>query len=168
VQASPLRTWLIQVDNGVLLRAQRACRVPGVVVASRALSLIGDHSAGWLLASASGALLGREQRQEWLRVGAAALSAHATAVAVKHHVRRRRPALPDGTVHVRTPSDLSFPSAHASSTTAFVVAAQPLVGAALLPVAVAMAVGRVLLGVHFPSDVVAGAALGAVVGRAVR
>jgi membrane-associated phospholipid phosphatase len=75
-------------------------------------------------------------------------------------------------VRVGTPSKLSFPSAHATSTTAAAV----LLGG-LLPVGAVraaavlvppMAVSRLVLGVHYPSDVLAGAALGAAVAAATR
>ena len=71
-----------------------------------------------------------------------------------------------------TPSTLSFPSAHATSTTAAAVAFGGLLGSPLAAAVVPpMALSRLVLGVHYPSDVVAGSALGAavaVVARRVR
>jgi membrane-associated phospholipid phosphatase len=68
-----------------------------------------------------------------------------------------------------TPSRLSFPSAHAVSSTTAAVVFSKLVGRRLEPVVVPpMMVSRLVLGVHYPTDVVAGAVLGAVIGGLVR
>ncbi|MFD2394872.1 phosphatase PAP2 family protein [Dietzia aerolata] len=60
------------------------------------------------------------------------------------------------------PSTLSFPSSHATSTTAFALLAGSVTGvpvaAGLVPV---MLASRLVLGVHYPSDVLAGATVGA-------
>ncbi|SLH29892.1 membrane-associated phospholipid phosphatase [Mycobacteroides abscessus subsp. abscessus] len=61
-----------------------------------------------------------------------------------------------------TPSKLSFPSSHATSTTAAAVLLGRLTGLPLSAVLVPpMLLSRVVLGVHYPSDVLAGSALGA-------
>ena len=68
---------------------------------------------------------------------------------------------------VGTPSRLSFPSAHATSTTAAAVLFGGLLGRRLVPVLVPpMALSRLVLGVHYPTDVAAGALLGAGVAAA--
>ncbi|MCL3862732.1 phosphatase PAP2 family protein [Actinotalea sp. K2] len=98
-----------------------------------------------------------------------AFAAHAAAVVVKRVVRRSRPDEDRVQVLVGTPSALSFPSAHATSTAAAAAALVPLVGwgpaSGVLGV---MGLSRVLLGVHFPFDVLAGCALGATVERLAR
>lgn len=84
-------------------------------------------------------------------------------------VRRPRPDHPDVKVLVGTPSKLSFPSSHATSTTAAAVLYGGLLRKPLTPVLVpVMVVSRLVLGVHFPTDVLVGSALGAAVGRCVR
>ena len=95
--------------------------------------------------------------------------AHGASIGVKRVVRRARPDHPSVEVRVGTPSRLSFPSAHATSTTAAAVLYGRLLRRPLVPVLVPpMALSRLVLGVHYPSDVVAGSALGAVVALAVR
>jgi membrane-associated phospholipid phosphatase len=152
-----------------LVRLQGLAQQPPVTRAAHVLSSAGEHAWLWLLLSGAGLTVDRARRAGWAEVGAAALLAHAAAVVLKRVVRRRRPHASGLVVLDATPSDLSFPSAHAASTTAAAVAATPLVGALLTtPVAVAMYLARMLLGVHYPSDVSAGALLGVVSVRLVR
>jgi membrane-associated phospholipid phosphatase len=83
-------------------------------------------------------------------------------------VRRQRPNHPAVAVNVGTPSALSFPSAHATSSTAAVMLLSRATRSRLpLVVVPAMAVSRLVLGVHYPTDVLAGAAVGAVVAKTV-
>jgi membrane-associated phospholipid phosphatase len=140
---------------------------PGVLTASRALSHFGEHSIGWVAVSLLGAAAVPRRRREWLVAGAGAFAAHVAAVLIKRVVRRKRPHHPAVAVNVGTPSQLSFPSAHATSTTAAAIligraAGVPPATAAAVLVA-PMALSRILAGVHYPSDVAAGIALGAAV-----
>jgi membrane-associated phospholipid phosphatase len=146
---------------------------PGLLTAARGLSHFGEHSVGWVASSLLGAVLMPARRRDWLLAGAGAFAAHAAAVLVKRVVRRERPHHPTVAVNVGTPSRLSFPSAHATSTTAAAI----LMGrASRLPPGISavllvppMALSRILLGVHYPSDVAFGIGLGATVaGIAVR
>ncbi len=137
---------------------------PRVLSGARGLSHFGEHSAGWLAVAGLGALLQPERRRDWLVAGAGAFSAHAAAVLIKRVVRRERPHHPAIAVNVGTPSRLSFPSAHATSTTAAAVLFGRLTGLPLPAVLVPpMALSRLVLGVHYPSDVMTGVAVGAVV-----
>jgi hypothetical protein len=153
----------------VLEAVQGALARPPVVRVARGMSFFGEHAAGWLAMGAIGALVDRRRRRDWIAATAAVAVAHAASVGVKRVVRRPRPDDPRVQVHVGTPSRLSFPSAHATSTTAAAV----LFGALLrkpLAVAVvpAMALSRMVLGVHYPTDVLAGSALGAAVAAVAR
>ncbi|HEV7362233.1 MAG TPA: phosphatase PAP2 family protein [Mycobacterium sp.] len=142
---------------------------PGVLATARGMSHFGEHSVGWLVVEMVGALVAPARRREWLVAGAGTFVAHAAAVLIKRLVRRKRPRHPAVAVNVGTPSQLSFPSAHATSTTAAALlmgraaGLPPGIGAAVL--VPPMALSRILLGVHYPSDVVFGVALGAAVAR---
>ncbi|GAA4386149.1 phosphatase PAP2 family protein [Tsukamurella soli] len=141
---------------------------PGVLPAARGLSHFGEHALGWMGAAALGALLDRRHRQEYVTAGVGAFGAHAASVVIKRIVRRKRPDHPAIAVGVGTPSRLSFPSSHATSSTAAAILlgrASGLPGGALLGVAAVvppMLTSRLVLGVHYPTDVAAGAAIGAV------
>jgi membrane-associated phospholipid phosphatase len=141
---------------------------PGVLSGARALSHFGEHSAGWVGVSLLGALVQPRRRREWLTAGAGAFLAHAAAVVIKRIVRRQRPHHPAIGVNVGTPSRLSFPSAHATSTTAASILLARATGLPLPWLLVPpMALSRLVLGVHYPSDVFAGVAVGASVAKTV-
>lgn len=97
------------------------------------------------------------------------MSSWAIGLGVKHLVQRARPVIEDAVAHA---PGFSFPSGHATNTTAagltLVLLLWPVLGhrgRVVFPAAVATVVlltgaDRVLLGVHYPSDVVAGIVLG--------
>ncbi len=97
--------------------------------------------------------------------GSAALIGIATFKAIKHISGRKRPCQiePHCWATLLPPDQFSFPSGH--TITAFAVAVTlgefyPMLLPALLFCAVSIAASRILLGMHFMSDVVVGAALG--------
>ena len=153
----------------VLAAAQRLLRRPATVKVARGLSHFGEHSIGWFAAGLVGAAVDRRHRKDWLVAAAGVVGSHAASIAVKRVVRRRRPEHESVEVLVGTPSRLSFPSSHATSTTAAAVLYSGLTGRNLVPALVPpMLASRLLLGVHYPTDVVAGAALGGLVGGLLR
>ncbi|MEV7883257.1 phosphatase PAP2 family protein [Streptomyces sp. NPDC002817] len=148
-----------------ILSALRACGAdPRVGGAARALSRAGEHGALWLAAGLAGAAADGARRGAWLRGTVLIAGAHVVSMGVKRMVRRPRPAHVDPLV--RTAGRHSFPSSHATSATAAAVAFGVLGARAVPPLAAAMCLSRLVVGVHYPSDVAAGAALGALTARA--
>jgi undecaprenyl-diphosphatase len=131
-------------------------------------STLGEHGAVWFALAGVAALRARnpEQRRAAGRAAAGIAAAFVANVAIKNVVRRRRPQLPDLPPLVGTPTGLSFPSTHAATSFAGARAlgAAGLPSGALHALAVSLAASRLYLGVHYPSDIAAGAALGHVVG----
>jgi undecaprenyl-diphosphatase len=138
---------------------------PGWVRPVRRFSGLGEHGAAWLALGAVGAAVDRERRGHWMRATAVVGGAYVVSTSIKLAVRRQRPAIEDLPHLMATPTGLSFPSSHATSSFAAARAFGRLLPATpLYAAAGAMAFSRLFLGVHYPSDVAAGAALGTVVG----
>ncbi|WP_425824964.1 phosphatase PAP2 family protein [Streptomyces fractus] len=150
-----------------LLAALRECGGDRHVASvARALSFSGEHGALWIATGLAGAALDRERRTCWLRATALTATAHLASMGLKRVVRRARPEVEP---LVATAGRHSFPSSHATSAAAAAVAYGALrpAGARIVPpLAAVMCVSRLVVGVHYPSDVAAGAALGALTARA--
>jgi len=123
-------------------------------------SKLGEHGALWLALAGVGAAFRPERRSAFMRAAATVLIAYGVNQAIKYTVRRARPA----DQLAATVSQLSYPSAHAATSVAGARSLAGLLPAAPLgALAAAVALSRLYLGVHYPSDVVAGCALGAAV-----
>ena len=155
---------LTALDRRLLVAARTRGHTPARDRAVATFSRAGEHAACWLAIGVVGAVLdgGRpERRARWLRGARTVAIGDGLNTVLKLVVRRRRPQLDGLPPLTSTPTQLSFPSAHA--TTAFAAAR---LYAALIPavplytLALALAASRLYLGVHYPSDVLAGAVLG--------
>ena len=162
----------IQSSDHRLMRRVHRWRAPRwfrilMIVATRG----GD---GWLWYGLGLILLAYGGEQRFAAIGAAGSSAAAGIFlfrALKRTSRRKRPCEiePHCWAFVLPPDKYSFPSGH--SITAFAVAVTvglfyPFLQPCLLVLALLIAASRIILGMHFLSDVVAGSALGVALGFA--
>ncbi len=133
----------------------------------KALSTAADHSLLWFaVAAVLGGRRGSSRKAALRGVASIALASGTANAVLKPLLPRRRPAaaeLPAYQTLPDPPTSSSFPSGHAASAAAFATAVameSPKLGLAVAPLAATVAYSRMHVGVHWASDVVAGAALG--------
>ena len=164
-----LRVRANALDLTLYRRARSLARTPDRVRTVRRFSRLGEHGAVWLALGAGGALLDPPRRRRWVRATACVGTAYLLSTSIKLAIGRKRPVVEDLPHLMATPTGLSFPSSHSTSSFAAARAYGRLLPSGPLYVAAsAMALSRLYLGVHYPSDVAAGAALGTVLGSAGR
>ena len=141
----------------------------------RRVSDFANFSKPWFLVAAALALFGgaRGRRAAVIGVSAIALTSFAINQPMKLARERRRPnrtqlGVPQSR-WVPMPSSTSFPSGHSGSAAAFAIAVGDVLPSLRMPLRMAAAVvafSRIYTGVHYPSDIVAGAVVGGLIGRA--
>ncbi len=138
----------------------------GIEDAAVALGKAGNNGLIWFILGATLAIIDNGRWESWLICALLGPVAIGLNYAVKLLVKRPRPVLEGLPPLGGAPSSLSFPSAHATSSFAVATAmcrVDPATSAAFL-VAIALSLGRPYLGMHYPSDVLAGALLGVALG----
>jgi undecaprenyl-diphosphatase len=138
-----------------------------------AATRLGD---GWLWVATAGLLIaaGREQRTAQEAGALALLATNAAVIALKRCCRRQRPGAyaPNGFFQIGSPDlyafdRFSFPSGHsmnAAAAATILGLAFPILAPLAVFVAASVGLSRVLLRVHFLSDVLAGEVLGLLIG----
>lgn len=158
---------LSRIDNAVLRLMRTRGHSPTAERAMKRLGFVAEWGALWSAGALGAAAIDDRRRDAWLRTAALAPASVWVNYAVKLAVRRRRPSLDGLPPLSNVRSKLSFPSAHAASSFAAATAAGRIEPRAALPaysLAALISAGRPYLGVHYPSDVLAGALLGTALG----
>jgi undecaprenyl-diphosphatase len=139
---------------------------PGLEGAAVALGKAGNNGLVWFLLGAALVLLDSSRWESWLICALLGPVAIGLNYGIKLLVKRPRPVLEGLPPLGGAPSSLSFPSAHATSSFAVATAmvrVDPAMAGAFV-VAIALSLGRPYLGMHYPSDVLAGAFIGIALG----
>ena len=133
----------------------------------KTLGVVGEYAAIWVAVGLAGAASDAHRRRRWLIGAATGPGAVVVNYAIKVAIGRERPLIEDHPPLARAPSKLSFPSAHSTSSFAAATAlgrVEPRTRVPLYALAAGICVSRPYLGMHYPSDVLAGVALGTLVG----
>jgi undecaprenyl-diphosphatase len=156
------------LDQALLRLLRTRGHAPPAEAAMKALGYAGEYGAVWIAIGAAAAAADPPRRSRWLSGALVAPAAIVANFAVKKAVGRERPVITEHPALAKAPSKLSFPSAHATSSAAAAVAlarVEPGAKRPLTILAAAVCLCRPYLGMHYPSDVAAGALLGAAIGR---
>jgi membrane-associated phospholipid phosphatase len=155
----------LTVDEQLLRLARTHGHSPAIDRLVARFTLLGEHAAVWLAIGAIGTVADGQRRGRWWRATGTVAGMYGLNTAIKLVARRSRPRLRGCEPLIATPTTLSFPSAHASTAFAgaFAYSRLGLPAVPLYALAAKLSYSRLYLGVHYPSDVLAGALLGTAV-----
>jgi membrane-associated phospholipid phosphatase len=158
----------LEADRRLLIMLRTRLRRRRLERAMAGYAWAGEYGRIWIAAALAGALADRPRRARWLWAALGVPLTLGMNFGVKAAMRRERPRLEGIETTGPQPASLSFPSAHAATSFAgatLIGSLAPPLRPVLYAAAALMAFTRPYLGVHYPSDVLAGAAVGTAIGR---
>lgn len=162
-----LQSW-VEWETRLCYRFNRLNHHPVLSRLNAWATRLGDGYAMMIAAALAPLAYGQAGLQASARVLVAATTGVILYKIIKHKTARLRPCERQGDLHctLAAPDYYSFPSGHTLHAFAFAVIALDLsntLGVVVLPLALAVACSRVVLGLHYPTDVLAGGAIGAAI-----
>ncbi len=166
----PVLAALGDLDQTALRFLRTRGHAEPVETVMKALGHSGELASIWVAIGAAGASIDERRRGQWLAAAASGPFAIGVNFVAKRTIGRERPLIEEHPPLARAPTKLSFPSTHATSSVAAATAlgrVEPRARPYLFALAAAICVGRPYLGMHYPSDVLGGVALGFALGMLV-
>ncbi len=160
---------LTRLDQKLFFWFDRLARNFKLVIPARLISKTGDGYLQVLLPLLTWVYIGEEGKNFFFAVLAAFATERVVYFLLKNSLKRRRPpnAIPSYQAAIVASDEFSFPSGHtcaafllATMTAAFI----PVLAAPMFLWASVVGLSRVMLGVHFPADIIAGATIGCLIG----
>lgn len=156
---------LYERDAALCLACNRWGRRERVRPVFATVSRLGDGAFWYALMVAAVVVDGWDGLTASTHMAATGLTALLLYTALKRYTRRPRPFAEDRRIHAlaRPLDQYSFPSGHTLHAVAFTsvaLAYYPQLAWLLLPFTIAIAASRVVLGLHYPSDVIAATVIG--------
>jgi len=167
-----------ELDRKILIYIQNNLRTAERDQIMRFITNLGDGGFVWLIIAFT-LLVSQKHRRTGLAMACAiAFGSIITNAIIKNSIRRIRPfeIIEELAALIPHPKDWSFPSGHTTSSVAcgilLLKRMSKMIGLTGMTLAILISVSRVYLGVHYPSDIVAGAVAGVasatVAGKVVR
>jgi len=153
-------------EEALCLRLNRSCQNAAVRDLFRVVSRLGDGVFWYLLMLLLPVIFGERALRPAVVMAATGALGVALYKLLKHRLVRERPFVTFAGIRAASvPLDrYSFPSGHTLHAVSFTVIASaqfPVLAWLLVPFALLVAASRVVLGLHYPTDVLAGAVIGA-------
>lgn len=168
---SDLRTppGFMERELRICLAANRAIHRITAVKFFATVSRLGDGVIWYALMVLLPLVWGPRALLASLHLALTGLGALALYYSLKRLTRRPRPYCQERAIRLIVPpiDEFSFPSGHTLQAVAFTVVAMswfPVLGWVLIPFSLLVALSRVVLGLHYPSDVLAAVGFGLVLG----
>jgi undecaprenyl-diphosphatase len=167
VRAADMFRRIDALEHSLCLRLNRGCRQDAVRSGFAIVSRLGDGVFWYVIMACLPIFYGQNGLEVSVRMVAVGLVGVALYKWLKQRLVRERPCVAMiGIVRGAAPLDqYSFPSGHTLHAVSFcivVVVSFPQLTWLCVPFALLVATSRVVLGLHYPSDVAAGALIGAV------
>jgi undecaprenyl-diphosphatase len=159
-------------ELSLCVRVNRACANDLTREFFSVISWLGDGRIWYALAALLPLAFGMEGLRALLDMALVGILAHLVYKLIKEKTRRPRPYVQSLSIlKGAAPLDqYSFPSGHTLHAVAFslvIIAHFPAFALVLVPLTLLIAASRIVLGLHFPTDVALGAAIGAVLAKTV-